>query len=106
MSAVVPNLWHLEVANTVLVGERRKRPTTMPPAAFLAHLGTLPIAVDPRTADRAWSDTIDLARRHNLTEYDAAYLELAVRLGRVPLATLDKQLLAAAPAAGVPIFQP
>ncbi|HVK18281.1 MAG TPA: type II toxin-antitoxin system VapC family toxin [Fimbriiglobus sp.] len=48
---------------------------------------------------------LDLARRHNLTEYDAAYLELAARTG-LPLATLDNKLKSAAPAAGVALYQP
>lgn len=105
VSAVVPRLWHLEVANAVVLGERRSRATLLPAAGFLTVLQALPIAVDAETETRAWTDTLTLARRHGLTGYDAAYLELAVRLA-VPLATLDKQLLAAAPAAGVTIFQP
>lgn len=102
---MVPRPWHLEVTNAIALGERRNRATLMPAAAFIADLEALPITVDTETELRAWTDTLDLARRHGLTGYDAAYLELAVRLA-VPLATLDKQLLAAAPAAGVTIFQP
>ena len=46
---------------------------------------------------------LDLMRRHRLTAYDATYLELAIRL-RLPLATKDRELLAAAPLVGVPLF--
>ena len=45
-----------------------------------------------------------LAREHRLTVYDAAYLELALRAD-VPLATLDRQLAAAARAAAVPLLE-
>jgi predicted nucleic acid-binding protein len=65
----------------------------------------LPVTVDAETEARAWAGTIDLARQHSLTEYDAAYLELAARAG-LPLATLDNKLKAAAPAAGVALYQP
>ena len=61
--------------------------------------------VDGSTEGRAWSDTINLARQHGLTEYDAAYLELALREG-LPVATLDTRLETAATAAGVARYQP
>lgn len=103
--AVVPALFHLEVANTLVVGERRKRSTEAQAAAFLARLAALPIAVDAQTIARAWSDIISLARAQNLSTYDAAYLELAARES-LPLATLDDRLQAAAKAVGVPLFKP
>jgi predicted nucleic acid-binding protein len=101
----VPRLWHLEIGNVLLVGERRGRCTQADIANWLAFLGGLPIVVDGETESRAWSDTIALARQHGLSEYDAAYLELALREG-IPIATLDAKLKAAAKAAGVPIYQP
>lgn len=103
--AIAPSIWPLEVANTLVVGERRKRNTVEHSAAFLAKLGTLPIAVDDQTSLAAWSATIRLAREHTLSAYDAAYLELALRLG-APMATLDKQLRHAARAVGVSLFEP
>jgi predicted nucleic acid-binding protein len=101
----VPALWPLEVANALLVGEHRKRITEAKVAQFLALLQILPITVDDETALRAWQDTLHLARLHDLTVYDAAYLELTVRLG-LPLASLDDKLKAAAAAAGVTEFRP
>src|SRR6202034_166417 len=98
-------VWSLEVANALLMGERRKRITEAKVAPFLALLQTLPITVDDETALRAWQDTLHLARLHDLTVYDAAYLEWAVRLA-LPLASLDDKLKAAAAAAGVSEFQP
>jgi predicted nucleic acid-binding protein len=103
LQAYVPALWHLEVANALLVGERRGRTTPADTARFLAILGTFPITVDDETIARAWSDTMHLARAHHLSAYDAAYLELALRRG-LPLATLDDRLEAAAAAVGVPLF--
>src|SRR3954447_3585719 len=94
-TAVVPSLFHLEIANILVVGERRKRSTEAQATAFLASLVALPIVVDDQTGTRAWSNTIALARAHGLSAYDAAYLELAVRES-IPIATLDDRLKAAA----------
>ena len=105
LEMLVPRLWHLEVANVLLVGERRGRCTQADVTAWLAFLSALPIVVDPATEARAWSDTIALARQHGLTAYDAAYLELALR-ERLPLATLDAKLRSAAKAVGVAIYPP
>jgi len=98
--AYVPTLWPLEVANALLVGERRKRITPADTSKFLSLLGTFPITVDDETTSRAWSETLSLARAQVLSVYDAAYLELAMRRG-LPLATLDEKLKAAAAAVGV-----
>ena len=102
---VVPRLWHLEIANVLLVGERRGRCTEADTTTWLRFLSGLPIAVDGSTEARAWSDTIGLARRHGLTAYDASYLEIALREG-LPIATLDARLGAAAAAVGVARYQP
>ena len=101
--ATVPALFHLEIANILLLGERRKRSTEAQASAFLSRLTSLPIRVDDQTVARAWSDTIALARSHELSIYDAAYLELAVRI-KVSIATLDEKLRSAAKAIGIPIF--
>jgi predicted nucleic acid-binding protein len=101
--AHVPSLWSLEVANALIVGERRGRMTPADAARFLAILGTFPIAVDDETAARAWTDTLHLARAHQLSAYDASYLELAIRHG-LPLASLDGKLKAAAKAVGVALY--
>ena len=101
--AVVPSLWPLEVANTVVMGERRKRSTPAQAATWLGFLGALPIVVDGETSVRAWSEILGLARAHNLSAYDSAYLELAMRRG-LPIATLDDKLKAVALAVGVALF--
>jgi len=105
IEAMVPSLWHLEVTNVLLVGERRDRCDQTDTASWTAFLGSLPITVDEQTSSRAFSDILALARTHNLSAYDAAYLELALRRG-LPLATLDGSLRAAATKAGVAIYTP
>ena len=92
-----PALWWFELRNALLAGERRHRIDQATTSAFLRRLARLPIQID-RTPDEA--TLLDLARRHRLTVYDAAYLELAQRRG-LPLATLDQELLQAASDAGV-----
>ena len=71
--------------------------------AALADLALLDITTDQQTDSYAWTDTLNLADRFQLTVYDAAYLELAQR--RVlPLATLDHDLRNAAMAVGVEVL--
>jgi len=101
--AVVPSLWTLEVANVLLVSERRSRCSEAEAARFIELLESLPITTDDATASRALHSSYQLAREYYLTAYDAAYLELAMRLG-APLATLDQQLIVASKKAGVKIF--
>ena len=60
--AFVPDLWHLEVANTLVVGERRKRSTQADTVTWLGFLAELPIVVDDETKSHAFADTINLAR--------------------------------------------
>jgi predicted nucleic acid-binding protein len=104
-SAVVPSLWALEVANTLVIGERRKRSTQAQADAFTSRLASLPILIDEETAQHAWSSTMALARSHLLSCYDAAYLELSIRR-RLPLATLDERLKKVATTVGLSIYQP
>jgi predicted nucleic acid-binding protein len=96
--ALVPNLWHLEVANVLLQAEKRGRITAAQIAARLELLASLPIVTDGETGPRAFREILTLARAHTLTTHDAAYLELAIRRG-VPLATQDKALVRAAKSA-------
>lgn len=98
--AIVATHWALEVSNTLLGAERRKRCSVADSAHFLDILNSLPIEADPGTASQAGAATLALARSQNLTAYDGAYLELAMRR-RLPLATLDRDLRAAAKKVGV-----
>jgi predicted nucleic acid-binding protein len=101
--AWVPGLWRLEVANVLEMSVRRKRHDRNFRDATLADLAQLPIQVDPQTDQQAWSATLRLAERHQLTLYDAAYLELALRRN-LPLATLDGDLRRAADAEQVKVL--
>lgn len=103
--AVVPPLWSFEVANILLVGERRGRITRAESASFVELLTKLPIAIDEQSAIHGLRATLDLGRAENLPAYDASYLELAVRLG-VPIATLNVKLTEAAASAGVSVYRP
>ena len=100
-TAVVPALWELEVANVLLLGERRHRLTESQTARFVALLGQLPILVDSASVDM--EAVLAVGRQHALTAYDAAYLVLAEREG-VSLATLDTKLRNTARAVGVQLI--
>ncbi len=102
--AVVPALRPLEVANALLMGERRKRSSEAETIKWTSILSSLPIVIDGETNAHAWGDILNLARGHDLTAYDAAYLELAIRRG-LPLATNDVKLKLAAGAVGVAMFE-
>jgi predicted nucleic acid-binding protein len=103
--AVVPSLWTLEVANVLLMSERRKRSTPTRAAKWLRYLESLPIFIDEESAWRSFQPILTLARSHGLTAYDAAYLDLAQRRG-LPLASLDRDLKKAAQAVGVALYTP
>lgn len=101
--ALVPHLWHLEAANVLLGAEKRGELTVGEVEGFIVQLESLPIQVDPLTAQQAFSRIIGLSRAYKLSSYDASYLELAIREG-LPLATLDKDLVKAAKKSEVPIY--
>lgn len=101
--AWVPALWRLEVANVLEMNLRRGHHDASFRDATLADLAMLPIQIDGETNDHAWSTTLQLAEKHTLTLYDAAYLELAKRRN-LPLATLERQLGNAAIAEGIQVL--
>ena len=103
-AAAVPSLWHLEVANVLALAERRRRITPAESTELIALLETLEIVVDEETPSHAFGRVLDLARQERLTAYDAAYLELAMRLG-IPLASKDDNLCDAAERVGVSVFR-
>jgi predicted nucleic acid-binding protein len=101
---IVPAFWRHEILNALLVGERRNRLTPELAQAFIADLNRLPVDVDDgATPDIVFNATQALCRKHRLTAYDAAYLELAMRSG-CPLATADDDLKQAAIAEGVQVL--
>ena len=97
--AVVPQLWHYEVRNVLLIAERRRRIPQDGIKERLDALRDLPILTDQ---EARLPEALELARTHRLSFYDALYLELATRRG-APLATLDRALDEASVAEGVDI---
>jgi predicted nucleic acid-binding protein len=98
--ALVPGLWHIEIANGVGMAERRGRLTLAQARQAIDLLSALPLEVDDAAPSRALGPVLDLMRAHGLTAYDAVYLDLALRRS-LPLATRDKALQAAARRAGL-----
>lgn len=101
--ATVPQHWSLEVANGLLSAVRRRRIDDRVRRGALEDAALIPVQVANDTSALAWSTLSDLAVRHSLTIYDAAYLDLA-RRRRVPLATLDRRLGGAASAEGLDLL--
>lgn len=93
--AFVPGIWSLEIANVLVVAERRSRMTQEQSEEAIALLQSLLIQVDTATDTNALGPTLIIGRQEGLAAYDAAYLELALRLG-LPLATIDTRLAEAA----------
>ena len=103
--AFVPSLWPVEVGNVLLVATRRGRVRVDEWPEIRANLEALPIEIDPVATSRVWGASLELAETHQISVYDAMYLELAVRL-QLPLASLDRALLAAARAVGIEALSP
>ncbi len=102
-AAVVPSLWFLEVANVLVMAEKRQRISADDSSEFLSLLSGLDIEEDTESSVRAFNELLPLCRDHGLTSYDAAYLDLALRK-QVPLASLDDQLRQAAKALGLTVL--
>jgi len=100
---VVPLHWPLEVSNVLRSAVKRGRLSEAKAAAKVAALMSLPLRYDSLTHQLAFTGAYLLARKYKLTSYDAAYLELALRLG-APLATNDEDLAEAARKAAVTIL--
>jgi predicted nucleic acid-binding protein len=103
--AIVPSIWPLEVANVLLVAERRQRLTEAGSLQFVKMLRELPITIDHESSERAFSEILFVGRQQGLSSYDAAYLELAMREGTA-LATRDEKLRKASKKCGVKLVEP
>ena len=99
-SASVPLIWWYEIRNALVTAGRRRRLSPADIDDAWERLRVLPVNIDEQLKD----DPIrGLAEQHGLTFYDAAYLELALRL-RFPLATSDRALAKAARSEHVPLI--
>jgi predicted nucleic acid-binding protein len=103
--AMAPAIWPLEVGNALLVAQRRKRIARADAAHFLQMVRQLPITVEQTTPAQIFTEVYSLARDLQLSTYDAAYLDLAIR-SNVPIATLDKPLLKGAKQYGIAVLDP
>ena len=101
--AYVPNIWPYEVANVLCMAERSKRINVSNIEEFKSILDALPIIIDDASSTKTFGNTLNLARECNLTVYDAAYLELAMREG-IALSTLDKALIKSAKHVGTEVI--
>lgn len=95
--ACVPTHWWFEIRNVLVRSEQTGRASQQQTDSFLTYLRGLPIAIVMLPDDL---EVVALARKHRLSFYDAAYLELALR-ERCALATFDRDLIAAAKTEGV-----
>ena len=99
-TAIVPAVWWFEVRNMLLVNQRRGRIDERQMAQALEMIEEIPVAIDRDPESRI---VIELAERHRLSVYDAAYVELALR-HQAPLATLDGSMARAAEAQRIPLI--
>ena len=100
--AVAPGVWELELANVLRTACLRQRMNAEQAHGVLAQIATLPIDVARQGATPA--ALLSIALRFGLNSYDAAYLELALRL-QMPLATTDAALREAALSSGVGLVE-
>ncbi len=99
----VPPHFQLEVANFLVQAQRRGTLSGAGAQQALRYLQHLPITVDSSMHMQVFTDVIAIAQRNGITSYDAAYIHCARSRG-ARLASLDKQLLAAAEAEGVEVL--
>ena len=96
---VVPELWHLEVSNQLGI---RRHNGKISQDVLQRGLNLIQI-LDIRTVQSDFNSpapVLELMARHDLSAYDAIYLDLADSL-RMPLATFDGKMIAAAQRAGI-----
>lgn len=99
----VPALWFFELTNVLFLVEKKSRLDASAVSEFVALIQSLSIEVDHEAAARAFNNLLPLCRIHQLTSYDAVYLDLSMRR-KLPLATLDEALRKAAKKVGVKLL--
>jgi predicted nucleic acid-binding protein len=101
--ALVPHIWFLEVLNVLHVAERKERIRAEQSEHFIKLFSSMPIEADCGLSGSFNKKVLYLARKHHLSAYDAAYLELALRCN-APLASLDKHLCTVAKKEGIQLL--
>ncbi len=102
--AEAPSIWPLEVANVIVLAQRKGRLTQTQTAESIETIRSLPIRIRETTPSSVFENLVLLAQKYSLTIYDASYLELAIRL-RIPLTSRDEMLKRAARSAGVALIE-
>ncbi|HEV2972105.1 MAG TPA: type II toxin-antitoxin system VapC family toxin [Pirellulales bacterium] len=102
-SAAIPGWWFIEIANVLALSERKGRIVPAKTAEFISLIARFKLEIDNDAPRRAFDFLLPLCRTHNLTSYDAIYLDLAIRR-HLPLATLDEPLRKAAKKVGVKLL--
>ena len=100
---LVPVHWHLEIANALLVAERRKL-LHRDLSEILADINALIPFIETDDLPDDIGTLVGVGQRENLTAYDAAYTALAARRN-VPVATQDTAMLSAARSLKIPILR-
>ena len=100
---IVPALWPIETTHVIIRAGRRERLSAKKALEVLTLLKSLPVEIDDMSSRISFSEGWALAKAHQLSAYDAMYLELAIRRG-LPLATLDSPFQKAARKAGALLF--
>jgi predicted nucleic acid-binding protein len=101
---LVPEIWPLEVANVLVMCERKARINRQQSNQFVARLRSLDLEIDLLGITEIFDKCIELSRDHGLTVYDATYLELALR-SKLTLHSKDRDLILAAQSAGASVVE-
>ncbi len=102
--AIVPQIWNYEIVNALIVGEKNKRLERTQSQGILKRLRKLPIVIDKLQPNETMAEILLLSGKYKLSAYDAAYLELAVRLA-LPVATRDNVLAKSVIASGLQLLK-
>lgn len=105
LELVAPWLWRLEVVNVILVRERRRQITPAQGTRFLEALEGVAVEIVGEPVNRSLGSLAQTARPHQLSAYDAVYLDFAISLD-LPLFTDDHNLRIAAESMGVTVIEP
>jgi predicted nucleic acid-binding protein len=101
--AIVPSLWTFEVENALRSAHRRRRVNEEDAYAIMARLSNLPIRVVDALDTPVFHGAFTISVEHDISVYDAVYLDAARRHGAM-LASRDRRLLAVADALGITTF--
>lgn len=102
--AIVPSLWLYEISNVILVATRRKRISEENVSTIFKSIESFPIEVEPSFSPSIMRNIYELGKKHTLSIYDSAYLELCIRKN-AGLGSLDEKLIQSAKKEKVKIFK-